>query len=252
MDKSAAPCTHILIQKNSRFLPVIASNWISPSLLTLKIIEAFSPDIIINTAAYTAVDKAEEEADLAMLINHQGAKTLLLPAIKIKFHSFIYPTDYIFDGQKLPYVEDDSANPINIYGKSKWLGEEAIREQCNQHIILRVSAVFSEYGNNFLKTILRLANDKKELKIVADQITCPTYAGNIATVIYAMIADLRHWGTWHYCDSPEVSWHQFASDIIQEAKKHRPLLVEKIHAISSAEYKTAAKDQLILCWIAVN
>ena len=198
-----------------------------------KAIAAFSPDMIINTAAYTAVDKAESESELAHLINHQGAKNLAIACNKNKIPLIHLSTDYIFDGEKSsPYLESDNANPINVYGESKWLGEEAIREYCDQHIILRVSGVFSEYGNNFYKTMLRLVNEKKELKIVSDQITCPTYAGNIAGVIYSMIADLKKYGTWHYCDFPAVSWHQFATEITSD---------EKIKKISTEEYKSAAK-----------
>lgn len=203
----------------------------------------FSPDFIINTAAYTAVDKAEKEAELAMSINHIGAKYLAIACKKNQIPLIHLSTDYIFDGTKTsPYLEDDAATPVNLYGESKWLGEQAVREQCEQHIILRVSGVFSEYGSNFMKTILRLAAERKELNIVADQITCPTYAGNIASVIYSIIKKQTHkWGTYHYCDSPPVSWHQFADAIIHQAKPHHALIVEKINAITTAEYPTLAK-----------
>jgi dTDP-4-dehydrorhamnose reductase len=201
-------------------------------------IAKFSPDIIVNTAAYTAVDKAENDVDKAMLINHSGARHLATACKKHHIPLIHLSTDYIFDGEKSsPYLEDDAVKPINIYGESKWLGEQAVREQCEKYIILRVSAVFSKYGNNFLKTMLRLGNERKELNVVADQITSPTYAGNIATVIYSLAGNLKNWGTYHYCDAPLASWHQFASAIIKNAN----LPVEKINAITTAEYPTPAK-----------
>ena len=173
-------------------------------------ISQFSPDIIINTAAYTAVDKAETHIEEVMQVNHIGTEHLAIACKRNNIPLIHLSTDYVFDGSNtLPYRENDTANPINVYGKSKWLGEQSIREHCEQHIILRVSGVFSEYGNNFMKTILRLANERKELNIIADQITCPTYASHIANVIYSLIPNLHTWGTYHYCDAPAVSWHEF-------------------------------------------
>jgi dTDP-4-dehydrorhamnose reductase len=204
-------------------------------------ITQFTPDIIINTAAYTAVDKAESDEEAAMLINHLGAKNLAMACTQHHIPLIHLSTDYIFDGNKSsPYLEHDTANPLNVYGKSKWLGEQAVREHCREHIILRVSAVFSEYGRNFMQTVLRLGSERKELNIVADQMTCPTYAGNIAGVIYTLCENLKSFGTYHYCDAPSASWHEFASAIIEKAA----LPVEKIHAITTSEYKTPAKRPL--------
>jgi len=208
-------------------------------------ITTFSPDIIINTAAYTFVDKAENEMELCMRVNYEGVKNLALACTKHQIPLLHISTDYVFNGMKAsPYLESDTVNPINAYGKSKWNGEQAIREQCKQHIILRVSGIFSEYGHNFLKTMLHLAQEKKELHIVADQITCPTYASNIANVIYTIAQQLSSWGTYHYCDIQPVSWHQFASAIIHEAKQHHKLPIENVKAITSAEYPTLATRPL--------
>lgn len=205
-------------------------------------ITTYQPDIIINTAAYTAVDQAEQNRELALLINHTGAKNLAIIAEHFQIPLIHFSTDYIFDGlQTHAYQETDVIHPINTYGLSKWLGEEAVRQYNKQHIILRVSGLFSEYGNNFLKTILRLANEKRELRIVHDQITCPTHANDIATLLFSLFKNLSHWGTYHFCNLHPISWYDFAVTILNEAKKNRPIMLETIHAIRSAEYKTLAK-----------
>jgi len=207
-----------------------------------RAINYYQPNIIINTAAYTAVDKAENEHQLAMQINHIGAKNLAISCEHYRIPLIHFSTDYVFDGtQTFAYSENDSTNPINVYGMSKWLGEEAIRKHCQQYIILRISGLFSEYGNNFLKTILRLAKEKNELRIVTDQITCPTHANNIANVLFNLIKTLRYWGTYHYCDAQAISWYEFAVTIIEKAKKYHLLSIEKILAITSAQYPTVAK-----------
>lgn len=205
-------------------------------------IKKFSPDIIINSAAYTAVDKAEQETDLAFSINHMGAKNLAIICESHQIPLIHISTDYIFNGEKShPYLEDDAASPINVYGQSKWLGEEAVRNECEKHIILRISGVFSEYNQNFMKTMLRLAKERKELRVVADQITCPTYAVDIAGAIFKMINNQKHWGTYHYCSAEPTSWFEFASAIIDEAKQTQSLLVEEVKAITTAEFPTPAK-----------
>ncbi|WP_172622786.1 dTDP-4-dehydrorhamnose reductase [Aquicella siphonis] len=206
-----------------------------------KAISRHKPDLIVNAAAYTAVDKAEQEQDAAMRVNHLGAQNIAAACRKNRIPLIHLSTDYLFDGHsKTPYREEDTCHPLNIYGKSKWLGEQAVREQCEEHVILRVSAVFSEFGHNFLKTMLRLAAERDELRVIADQVTCPTYAGHIAKVIYDLADKSSPWGTYHYCDTAPVSWHQFASVIIQEANRHKKLRVTKIHPVPAAEYHTPA------------
>lgn len=193
----------------------------------------FEPDLIINAAAYTAVDKAEEEFENADSVNHLGAKNIAKACAEHHIPLIHISTDYIFDGTKnAAYVENDTPNPLNMYGKTKWLGEQAVRENCKEHIILRVSGVFSEHGQNFFKTMLKLSTNP-DLKVVSDQITCPTYAGDIANTIYTIIKklDLKKFGTYHYCSTPETSWHHFAEVIL-----HR-----EIKAITTDQYPTAAK-----------
>lgn len=203
------------------------------------------PDIIINTAAYTAVDKAESEPDIATSVNHLGALELAMASEKHSIPLIHLSTDYVFAGEKnRAYTEEDEALPLSVYGESKWLGEEAIRHQIKNHIILRVSGIFSEYGNNFVKTMLRLANEKEELRIVDDQITCPTYAGDIAGVLFSILKNTPIWGTYHYCSNTPISWHAFAVAIIEEAKKQSSLKVKKITAIPTKDYPTPAKRPL--------
>ncbi|RDI44794.1 dTDP-4-dehydrorhamnose reductase [Aquicella lusitana] len=207
-----------------------------------RVLTAQMPDCVINTAAYTAVDRAEAERGKADQANVLGAKHIAHACSKHRIPLIHLSTDYLFDGTKTaPYAEEDDVNPINHYGKSKWLGEEAVREACDSHIILRVSGVFSEHKTNFLKSILRLAQEKGQLNIVADQLTCPTYAGDIALAIFSIIEKFSQWGTFHYCSAPAVSWHAFASAIIETASRHMSLSVKKINAISTAEYPVAAK-----------
>jgi dTDP-4-dehydrorhamnose reductase len=210
-----------------------------------KVFAQHQPNFIINTAAYTAVDKAESEHEQAMAINHLGALQLAIACAEYQIPLIQLSTDYIFDGtQTHAYIESDLANPINMYGESKWLGEEAVRQQLSEHIILRVSGVFSEFGTNFLKSILRLAKEKEELRIVADQTTCPTYAGAIAGLLYSLVKKPPIWGTYHYCSTKPLSWYDFAIAIINEAKKHTAISVKNIVAIPTADYLTPAKRPL--------
>lgn len=195
-------------------------------------IAQFKPDVIINAAAYTYVDKAEVEGDKAYLVNYLGAQNLAKLCGQHAIPLIHLSTDYVFDGQhSLPYAEEDQAHPINIYGKSKWLGEQTILENCRQYIILRISGVFSEYGNNFFKTMVKLGKNNTKLRVVADQITCPTYAGDIAATIFTLAQKLSRWGIYHYCSFPAVSWHEFAEVILNR----------NIEAITTAQYPTAAK-----------
>lgn len=207
-----------------------------------RAITTFSPDMVMNCAAYTAVDKAEQDLKQALNVNYIGAQNLAIACDTNEIPLIHVSTDYVFDGtHTIPYQEHDLACPINVYGDTKWRGEQVIREACKQHIVLRVSGVFSEYGNNFLKTILRLAQEKKELRIVADQITCPTYAGDIADVLFTIAQYPSRFGTYHYCNTAPVSWHQFATAIVQIANTHQSMLVEEIKAIRTSDYPTAAK-----------
>jgi dTDP-4-dehydrorhamnose reductase len=206
-------------------------------------IKYYQPVAIINTAAYTAVDRAESERTTAEQINHQGAKNLAIACEQLRVRLIHLSTDYVFDGESTqPYQESDRVNPINIYGETKWHGEEAIRQHCEQHVILRVSGVFSEFGTNFFKTMLRLGKEKDTLRIVADQLTCPTAASDIAHALNQICQQPQHTGTYHFCSQPIISWFEFAKCIFNEAKKNQLNLVAKeILPITAAHYPTAAK-----------
>ena len=213
-----------------------------------KYITSQSPDIIINSAAYTVVDNAEEEKELAYAINGDGPAHLSEACAKLKIPLLHISTDYIFDGtNNIPYQEDDRPNPQGIYGKSKLAGEGAVQRILQQHIILRVSWVFSATGNNFVRTMLRLGREREELSVVADQHGCPSRAGNIATVLLN-IADRFHqgenipWGTYHYTGNPATTWHGFAQTIFTEAVALGMLdKTPMVKAITTEEYPTPAQ-----------
>jgi dTDP-4-dehydrorhamnose reductase len=183
----------------------------------------YEPDLLINAAAYTAVDKAESESELAYAIN-ETATALLADACAERGIPMLHiSTDYVFDGTKnSPYVESDPVNPISVYAKSKEAGERALRERLERHIILRTSWVFGVQGNNFVKTMVRLAKDRDRLTVVADQFGGPSSARGIAEVLLTIAALYKSgssiaWGTYHYCQKPYVSWHQFAEALVARA-----------------------------------
>src|SRR3569833_1882207 len=180
-------------------------------------------DVVVNAAAYTAVDKAESEPEKAYAVNRDGAAYLAQACAKAGIPLIHISTDYVFDGTKQgPYVEDDPINPINVYGASKAAGEQAIREHLEQHLILRTSWVYGVHGNNFVKTMLRLAKDRDELHVVADQWGCPTAAGDIAEAILQLAMrisgnEVLAWGTYHFCGAGRTTWCGFAETIMEYA-----------------------------------
>lgn len=213
-----------------------------------KVLIPFAPDIIINAAAYTAVDKAEQEQELAKAINETGPENLAKVANKLDAVLIHVSTDYVFDGcSDKPYVETDSTNPQSIYGLTKLNGEQAIAKNCAKHIILRTAWVFAEHGNNFVKTMLRLAQSRPELGVVADQIGGPTYAGDIAEAIISIVVQLnpsndKRFGLYHFSGAPYVSWHQFACSIFEQAVAQQLIAaLPKVNAITTAQYPTPAK-----------
>jgi dTDP-4-dehydrorhamnose reductase len=207
-----------------------------------KAIQHFKPDAVINAAAYTKVDLAEKEPHLAYAVNSDGPKHLAKACRILQCPLIHLSTDYVFDGaQTTPYLETDPVMPINIYGLSKQQGEAAVKNECEQSVILRVSGVFGVHGHNFVKTILRLAKEKDTLRIVSDQVICPTPARSIAEAIYQILLN-PCWGTYHYCGSKPTNWHALTEIIVQKALEvNQPLLVKKIEAITTKEYPTPAK-----------
>ncbi|MDH5369359.1 MAG: dTDP-4-dehydrorhamnose reductase [Gammaproteobacteria bacterium] len=208
----------------------------------------YKPDIVINAAAYTTVDKAEEEQDIAYAINCDGTKNIAAACAEASIPLFHISTDYVFDGSKTePYSEEDTISPLGIYGDSKWRGEEEIRKKLSSAIILRVAWVFGMHGNNFVKTMLRLGKDKNELNVVADQFGGPSPAKDIADTLIKLVTyyqknnDLQ-WGTYHYCGSPKTSWYEFATEIFQQANEIGLMKKKiKVNPIPTTEYPTPAK-----------
>lgn len=218
----------------------------------IAILDAVKPDVIVNPAAYTAVDKAETEIELAMQVNAIAPGVLAEEAKKRGALLVHYSTDYVFDGTKtVPYTEDDAPNPQNVYGRSKLAGEEAIRQSGCDHLIFRTSWVYASRAQNFVKTILRLAKEREELKIVADQIGAPTWARNIADAtahaIHQAVSE-RSWGdfesgVFNMTSAGSVSWHGFAEAIVS-AMRATPmgetLKIQRILPIPTEAYPLPA------------
>ena len=211
-------------------------------------IQSFKPDVIINAAAHTAVDKAEVEIDASYAINRDGPAYLAKAAHSVGAVMLHISTDYVFAGNKDGlYVETDPVDPQGVYGASKLAGEVAVAELCARHLILRTAWVFGEHGNNFVKTMLRLGSQRDSLGVVADQFGGPTYAGDIAAALLAMAQralqpDFMDWGIYHFAGEPHVSWHEFATTIFA-AGVAQGLLVQSplVNPIATADYPTPAK-----------
>lgn len=202
-----------------------------------RFVDVKKPDIIINAAAYTAVDRAEEEAELAFQVNAQAVGNLADASNAAGAILIHVSTDYVFDGSsRTPYKETDSVNPMGTYGESKLAGErEAGRAQ--RHIIVRTAWVFSEYGNNFLKTMVKLGRERESLSIVDDQIGTPTYAGDLASALVSLGLDQPANGVYHFSGGDSCSWYEFASAIFATcAEVSNKFSEPAIMAIPSSEY----------------
>ena len=201
-------------------------------------------DIIINCAAFTQVDKAEQEVELANQINYLALKKLASLAINQKARLIHISTDYVFDGESnKPYMETDATNPINTYGKTKLAGEQALQEVMPMNaLIIRTSWLYSEYGNNFVKTVLRLGKERNELNIVSDQIGSPTYATDLADAILEIIEykkfrdEDQTTQIYHYSGEGEISWYEFAKEIFKISR-----IDCKVNPIATKQYPTTAK-----------
>lgn len=214
-----------------------------------KIVGDFLPDVIVNPAAYTAVDKAESNSDEAFAINALGVENLAEVAKNNNCVLLHISTDYVFSGDKDGlYREDDETGPQGVYGRSKLVGEQVIKNILEKYIVLRTAWVFGEHGNNFVKTMIRLGRDRDQLNVVADQYGGPTYAGDIANAILKIISkidakEIIPWGTYHFSGAPHLNWHDFATAIIKQAELNnlysKPTPI--INAITTADYPTPAK-----------
>lgn len=207
---------------------------------------ALAPTVIINAAAYTAVDAAESDAAAAWRLNAEAPAALARAAQTLGAVLVHLSTDYAFDGEATePYPASAPTSPINVYGRTKVAGEHAVASLCQRYWILRTSWVFSEYGGNFVKTMLRVGAERDTLRVVSDQFGRPTYAGHIASVA-AALADPETgsrlpWGTYHAVGGPVVSWFEFARHIFERAVHHQRLQTQpSVEAIPTADYPTPA------------
>jgi dTDP-4-dehydrorhamnose reductase len=217
------------------------------------IVQEINPDVIVNAAAYTAVDKAEEEEGLATTINGTSVGVIAEEARKLNALLIHYSTDYVFDGKKTePYTEEDIPNPINAYGRSKLAGEEAVRKVGGKHLIFRTSWVYAARGHNFIKTMLHLARERDELKVVADQFGAPTSAELIADVTALVLYRISNISTkieqasdtYHLVAEGETNWHGYAQLILETAKNNgQDLRVshEQTIPITTSDYPLPAK-----------
>lgn len=227
--------------------------------LVAKVIGELKPDLIINCAAFTQVDACETQQDLANKVNGEGPGHLAAAAMQVGATLVHISTDYVFDGQKTsPYAEDDRPNPSSAYGRSKLLGEEAIaRSGLQEYFIVRTSWLYGPGGKNFVETIIRLASERQELRIVADQVGSPTYTGDLARAIFNLVAtetrDLspvtRHpspvsasYGIYHFSNAGQCSWYDFACEIVAVGcDRGLPLKAKKVVAIRTEEYPLPAQ-----------
>ena len=203
---------------------------------------------VINCAAYTAVDKAESQPEIAFAVNRDGIRNLALVCRDLNIPLIHVSTDYVFDGKlRRPYREDDLPRPLGVYGESKWAGEKELRSIHGKHIIVRTAWLFGAMGNSFVKTILRLARERDELRVVDDQFGCPTWSGDLAEVLIrivraAEISGNTHelWGTYHYCGLGETTWCGFAREILEQARGLTELRAGTVAPITTAEFPTPA------------
>ena len=233
---------------------VIASGRHELDLANTDAIKTFidknKPDIIINPAAYTEVDKAETEISLAHQINTVAPQVLAQKASELNIPFIHFSTDYVFDGLKNePYLENDQTNPQSVYGRTKWEGEEAVRQH-KKHIILRTSWVLSSHGKNFLKTILKLTQEKSSLNVVSDQKGTPTSSDVLANVTYKIVktilknTNFKDFGTYHVASSGDTNWFNYARFIVDEAMRlglKTTMTSKDIKPISSDLYPTLAQ-----------
>jgi dTDP-4-dehydrorhamnose reductase len=209
--------------------------------------DAFRPEVVINAAAYTAVDRAESEPELAISVNSAAPAFIARRCSQEGVPLVHISTDYVFDGKKgAPYLEDDPLAPLGVYGRSKADGESAVRSALARHLIIRTAWLYSAYGVNFVKTVMRLAMERDELRVVDDQIGSPTSARDLAAAILTIIGGIGvrepyPWGTYHYCGSGITSWWGLARrvlDLLVEAGRMNSF---RLLPISTAEYPTPAR-----------
>ncbi len=231
--------------RGNKILPLTRAEFdITDRFKVNEYIQKAGPDLVVNAAAYTAVDRAESEPDRAFAINRNGPANLAAACAAAGIPLVHVSTDYVFDGSKSgPYIETDPVSPLGVYGRSKAAGEDEVRKRLPEHLIVRTAWLYGLHGHNFVKTMLRLGRENTLLKVVDDQKGCPTNAADLAGAIIEMAEQLGRgpvfWGTYHFCNQGEITWHGFALEIFNLARKAgQPLKVKEVRAITSAEYPT--------------
>ena len=206
-------------------------------------VKAFKPDVIINAAAYTAVDKAESEPDIAFAVNAKGPENLAKVASDQHVRLIHISTDYVFNGRSSsPWQVDDRVEPINVYGESKLAGETAIQRYCAEAMIIRTAWVYSRYGHNFVKTMINLMNSRDQLGVIYDQIGAPTHAGRLAEICLSAIDKPEHQGVYHWTDAGVASWYDFAYAVYTLGTELGLINHNcQIDPITTADYPTPAR-----------
>jgi dTDP-4-dehydrorhamnose reductase len=210
------------------------------------VVDQCKAHVVVNAAAYTAVDRAEDHVEEAYAVNRDGASHLAKACRRAAKPLIHVSTDYVFDGEsKLPYRESDPISPLGVYGQSKAEGEREVQRNWAEHIILRTSWLCGFRGGNFVKTMLRLGREREEIRVVNDQYGCPTFAADLARAIFRSISELPKrpcpsWGVYHCCGRGIASWYEFAAEILKLAGKYESFPTRLV-PISTAEFPTAAK-----------
>jgi dTDP-4-dehydrorhamnose reductase len=226
--------------------PTMAAMDLTDPAQVEALFSSFGPTAVINAAAYTAVDRAESEPELAFAVNTAAPAHLARLCDRAGIPLLHVSTDYVFDGRKrAPYREEDPVCPLGVYGRSKAEGEAAVRRELKEHLIVRTAWLYSPHGVNFLKTIVRLASERTELRIVDDQVGCPTCAADLAEAMLAMAGRFDKaaevpWGTYHYCGGGETSWFGFASHIVATLDARRRIPPVRVLPIPTRNYPTPA------------
>lgn len=230
----------VIKELNKRNIECLGIDKADVDLIDFKATEEFitnyKPDAVIHCAAYTAVDKAEDEQGLCYLINASATENIAKVCKRLDVKMIYISTDYVFDGTKEGFYEvDDEPNPINIYGKTKLEGEKAVQKILDKYFIVRISWVFGINGNNFIKTMLKIGQERKELNVVADQYGSPTYTKDLAVLLVDMVQTEKY-GIYHATNEGVCSWAEYAEEIFKVAK-----LDVKVNHITTSEYPTRAK-----------
>jgi dTDP-4-dehydrorhamnose reductase len=206
-----------------------------------------SPSVVVNAAAYTAVDQAESDADTAYAVNRDGPRNLAEACSEKEIPLIHISTDYVYSGTKKgAYVEDDPVAPTGVYAKSKVEGDKAVTDRLKNYIILRTAWLYSVHGHNFVKTMLKLGHERETLRVVDDQYGCPTDAADLAGAILRIIQQIQEkrkvaWGIYHFCGKGRTNWHGFAKKIFEISESYESFLVKTIQAVPTREYPTPAK-----------